>query len=120
MSWWATLEKDGKPVEVDRHEEGGTFALGGTPEAELNVTYNYGGHFREAWPEEIDGSGALRRMLDGRTGEETAPLLAAAVERLGTKRHSDYWEPTPGNAGRALDTLWRWAEEHPDATWRVR
>lgn len=120
MSWWATLQDaEGRPLRVARHAEGGVYALGGTDEAELNVTYNYGGRFREAWPEPLEGSGALRLMLDGRTGAETAPLLRQAVQRLGTEQYPDYWEPTDGNAGWALATLLAWAEEHPDGIWAV-
>jgi hypothetical protein len=59
MSWWVYLEDDGETVSVARHAEGGTYAIGGIKRAELNVTYNYGQHFRDAWPEPVVGSGAL-------------------------------------------------------------
>ena len=119
MSWWVYLDgEDGEPLPVKLHTEGGTYACG-ISFAELNVTYNYGDRFRQAWPEPIEGSNALRQMLDGRTGRETAPLLAEAVEKLGTMSSADYWAPTDGNAGRALDLLWRWATENPEGVWRV-
>ena len=121
MSWDATLEDPlmGDALEVESHSDGGTYAVGGTTEATLNVTYNYGGHFRKAWPESIDGSGALVRMLDSRTGKETYPLLAKAVATLGTDREDDYWAPTEGNAGYALAIMAGWSAQYPDGVWRI-
>lgn len=100
------LGKDGKPVQVERHAEGGTFALGGTNDACINITYNYAKHYRF-------------RELDGLEARDTISGLGEAVKRLGTKRDDDYWEPTPGNAGYAASILLSWAIEHPDAVWRV-
>jgi hypothetical protein len=119
MSWWVYLEDDGETVSVARHAEGGTYAIGGIKRAELNVTYNYGQHFRDAWPEPVVGSGALDQMLHGKRAGDTLPLLAQAVETLGTVPAEDYWMAHPGNAGAALATLRDWAREHPDATWSV-
>ena len=120
MSWWVSLEdENGRSLSVPRHTEGGTFVLGGTDEAELNVTYNYSARFREAWPEELRGHGALTQMLNGLTGADTIPLLEQAVAKLGTDRSADYWEPSAGNAGAALDTLLSWARTHPQGRWRV-
>lgn len=106
MSYWIYLESDA-PLEVANHSEGGTFALGGTNEPELNVTYNYAKHFD------------YRGELHGKTAAESVPALEAAVAKLGTKRASDYWASTPGNAGYACNILLGWAKQHPDATWRV-
>ena len=121
MSWWAKLEDPltGDALDVESHSDGGTYAAGGTTEAELNVTCNYGGHFRTAWPEDIEGAGVLVRMLDGKTGEEAYPLLAKAVKKLGTDRGNDYWESTPGNAGYALAIMAGWSAQHPDGVWRI-
>lgn len=107
MSWWITLENEnGAAVQVANHSEGGTYAIGGTTDAELNVTYNYAPHFGF-------------RSLDGRTGEETIPELEVAVQKLGTERSGDYWESTAGNTGHAIAILLAWAKEHPQAKWRV-
>ena len=44
MSVWIRLEDlQGRTLEAERHEEGGTYVVGGTTECELNVTYNYSG-----------------------------------------------------------------------------
>ena len=77
---------------------GGTYAVGGTTEAWLNVTYNYGTHYHTLWGH---GLGAF----DGKTVEEVRPLAEEAVAALGTERHSDYWKPTKGNAGAAMADL---------------
>lgn len=119
MSWWVYLEDDDGAVEVKRHQEGGTYALGGLDRAELNVTYNYGRVF------ELGAAAAgvpwegFREELDGKAARATLVKLRALVERLGTHKFDDYWAPTPGNAGAALDLLRSWAEQHPDAVWRV-
>jgi hypothetical protein len=120
MSWWVYLEDvSGQSVPVARHAEGGTYAIGGVERAELNVTYNYGKHFRNAWPEPIVGSGALGQMLHGKRASDTLTQLEQAVEALGTDVSDDYWEATPGNAGATLATLRDWAVAHPEATWSV-
>lgn len=126
MSWWISLEDHTAPqdcdygtdapdacpkpcypaVDVARHEEGGTYAQGGTTMASLNVTYNYGKLF------DFDS-------LRGRRGGETLADLAFAVANLGTETDPDYWKPAPGNVRRALSILESWAQQHPDAIWRV-
>ena len=114
MSYWITLCNEGENVIIDHHQEGGTFAVGGTSEACLNVTYNYGGHIRD----HLDKENGLR-WLHGKTGAETAAKLEHAVNELGTKQSNDYWEATPGNAGYALSILAKWAVQYPNAIWRV-
>ena len=49
-------------VEVPSFEEGGTLALGGTTEADLNVTYNYGKLFRFASLDGLTGAEAVKRI----------------------------------------------------------
>jgi hypothetical protein len=88
----------GSPVSLDQPHDfkGGTYALGGTLTAELNITYNYGTFYYQTL-----GDNGIRSLY-GLTAQEVIPLLAEAVAVLGAKRHSNYWEPTPGNAGAAL------------------
>lgn len=102
-------------VEVPRHTEGAITELYGSTEADLAVTYNYGALFRSALPPSTDGL----RGLDGVQAAEAIPMLEAAVETLGTEQDTDYWKPTPGNAGYALSALLRWARLHPSATFLV-
>lgn len=104
--------ESGAIVEVPRHVEGGTYAVGGIDLADISITYNYAQHFRD----HIDREKGLR-WLYGKTGAETIPRLQAAVMALGTVRDDDYWADTPGNAGHALSVLLGWARLHPAAVW---
>ena len=115
MSYWVYLEHpiDHGPLNVDQHSEGGTYVLGGTIDAELNVTYNYSVHIRSAM--HPDGL----RFLHERQAAEAIPFLERAVASLGTERDPDYWAPTAGNAGYALNILLTWARKHPDGVFRV-
>ncbi|MGI9345523.1 MAG: hypothetical protein ACR2PW_04580 [Gammaproteobacteria bacterium] len=112
MSYWIYLEDhDGNTLPVEHHSEGGTYVLGGVPEAELNVTYNYSERYSE--------HGFSLRDLEGKTGAETADQLLNLVAKMGTDLDNDYWKPTSGNAGHALSILAKWAREHPAGIWRV-
>jgi len=113
MSWWVSLEENGEPVEVECHQEGGTYCLGGSTTAELNITYNYGWFYKRFLHE--DGLW----WLDGKKAADCISKLEAAIQELGTQRHQDYWAPTPGNAGYALSILLKWAKQYPDAVFRV-
>lgn len=106
------LGADGSVVSVDRHADGGTYVIGGTTDAEINITYNYGQHI---WPL-IDGG---IKGLHGKRAGDCIDDLTRAVAALGVERDRDYWAATPGNAGYALSILLRWARQHPDATFDV-
>ena len=113
MSWDITLGKT-KPVEVDSHSEGGTYAMGGIDAAELNITYNYSKHYYN-WLDKKEG---LRWLAD-KPARETIKRLQRAVDALGTYRDKNYWLGTQGNAGYALSILLQWAIAHPNAKWIV-
>lgn len=115
MSHWVYLEnEDGKLVEVTRFEEGGTYALGGQTEAELNITYNYSPHYYRV----LDKKKGLE-WLHGKKAKGCIHRLEDAVAKLGTVRDQDYWKATEGNAGYALSILLGWAKANPEATFRV-
>ena len=114
MSWDVSLcDAFDSPVSVDRHEEGGTYVMGGTDTAELNITYNYSEHYNL-----LDKEQGLD-YLDGKKAGECIDRLEIAVAELGTTRDPDYWSPTKGNAGYALSILLRWAKQYPDAVFEV-
>jgi hypothetical protein len=96
----------------NHHIRGGTYAIGGTTEAWLNITYNYYPHFKQAFG---DDEGV--RCVYGKTGAESIPILNAAIAKLGDDVSSDYWEPTEGNAKRALCGLLALAQMRPDGVW---
>lgn len=91
--------------------QGGTYALCGTTEAWLNITYNYSQHFRQVFgPDGI-------RFLYGLSGAESIPVLQAAIDWLEDDEEEDYWRATSGNARRALVGLLRLARLAPHGVW---
>lgn len=107
MSFDIRLEDEhGIAVMVPPHEEGALVVVGGNFEADIQVTYNYSKHFKF-------------KDLHGMKAADTIEKLRQAVSFLGTTRHENYWEPTPGNAGHCCAVLLRWAEAHPEAKWNV-
>ena|ERR1017187_9297416 len=108
MSYWVSLQNDrGEIPEVDSFEEGGTYAMGGSTEADLSVTYNYSKLF------------SVKNELHGKYAYETIPILEAAVKRFGTEKSADYWEPTEGNVGAMCHVLIGWARQYPSLRWNV-
>lgn len=90
---------------------GGTYAVGGTREAWLNVTYNYGDIYCRVLGE--DGI----RSIYGMTGAESLPLLVGAAQLLADDATDNYWEATDGNAKRPLLKLAAMARMRPDGVW---
>ena len=114
MSWWVSLNDSGNPLEVASFMDGGTYAVHGSQEADLNITWNYSPYFYNT----LDAEKGIRWM-DGKTGRETLIALATAVSVLGTKQNDDYWRATKGNAGHALSILLMWAAMYPSGVWEV-
>lgn len=97
--------------DVPHHMRGGTYCVGGSPELSLNVTYNYAVHYYRVFGE------AGIRSIYGKTGAESVPMLNAAIAQLGDGTDPDYWQPTEGNAKRALCQLLAFAQMRPDGVW---
>jgi hypothetical protein len=119
MSWDISLcDDNGETVLFDKplHFSGGTYAVGGTSEAWLNVTYNYSAIFYRV----IDAEQGIR-ILDGMTAQDSLSLLATAFGKLDYDyERRDYWEPTEGNAKQALIQLLAMAcIVPPQSKWRV-
>ena len=94
--------KDGTVVELkERHAiTGGTYALGGTTEAWLNITYNYWRIFDRLFGE--DGI----TTIYGMNVKDARVLLVGAVARLGdAEPDENYWKACDGNAKKALAGL---------------
>jgi len=92
--------------------KGGLYTVGGTSEAWLNVTYNYDEHFYRI----VDKDKGIR-VLYGKTGAESIPILKNAITQLKDNVSDDYWEATEGNAKRALINLLAFAQLRPDGIW---
>lgn len=99
-------------ADTEHHVRGGTYAFGGTDELWLNITWNYGKHYRR-----VMGEKGIRTIY-GMTGAESTSVLKAAIDALGDDVHDDYWEPTEGNAKRALHGLLAFAQMRPDGVWK--
>ena len=127
----------GQPVEVDRHLEGGTYAIGGTTEAHLNVTWNYAfyyyAHLDEErgirWLYEKPARQCIGRLIQAIDAiEADAESERIELERLWgmyrqEKYHANmskpsaenYWTPTREHAIAPLKVLLHWAIDYPDA-----
>lgn len=104
----------GETLHVDtvHHMRGGTYAVGGSTECWLNVTYNFSEHYYRVFGEQGI------RTIYGMTGAESIPVLKAAMEKLGDDVDDDYWKATEGNAKAALASLLALAQMRPDGVWR--
>ena len=112
MSWWVSItdpETDQYMV-VEPFSEGGTYVLGGSSDADLNITYNYSAHYYRVLGLE-DGL----RGLDRAEAVSALPILRDGIKKLGTDESEDYWEATEGNARRALVVLADWCQQAVDA-----
>lgn len=121
-----------KPIELDAPHQmrGGTYCVGGSTTAALNITYNYAKHFERVIAggstselsqfDRVFGGGDDRgiRLLYGKSGAESIPLLESAVSKLGDDVDDDYWKATEGNAKRALLQLLSLARMRPDGIWK--
>jgi hypothetical protein len=103
----------GDVLELDdvHHMRGGTYCVGGTREASMNVTYNYSRHYYR-----VMGDKGIRTIY-GMTGAASLPVLDAAIVALGDETDGDYWKPTEGNAKQALCCLRTLAAMRPDGVW---
>lgn len=121
------VTKDTLSVDEKHHITGGTYAVGGTNFLDLNVTYNYGAHYRRIFGDEsveldsfdkmFGGGKTGIRKIYGMTGAESIPILEAGIAKLADDVSDNYWEPTEGNAKRALLGLLAFAKMRPDGIW---
>lgn len=98
-------------LDAPHQMKGGTYCVGGTSRASLNITYNYAKHFIR-----VLGEGGIRSIY-GKTAVETIPILETAISQLGDDASEDYWAATEGNAKRALIQLLTLARLRPDGVW---
>lgn len=112
MSYWVYLRSpEGETLSVDHHIDGGTYALGVTNQAEVNVTYNYSKVFNLL--------GFSIRDLHEKVAGDTIPILRALSQQLPDRPDDDYWAPTPGNAGHVIHAFLKWAKQYPTGIWEV-
>lgn len=123
-------------LETAHMMQGGTYALGGTRRAWLNVTYNYSQWYNEdgvfpSFPDDrfYDGRSGIRSIY-GMSGADAIPVLEHAVTAIEgmegdipeeERKHYEesgttgYWMPTKANALKPLHQLLALAKMRPDA-----
>lgn len=126
-------ENNGDTVHFDKKHfmVGGTYAIGGTNEAWLNITYNYSRWYKK--DDVFPGASGIR-TLDGMNAKDSIPLLHQAIQTLEATDEDlteeeirdyrisgadGYWMPTRENAIEALKQLLTMANIRPDTTWEV-
>ncbi len=107
--------------------KGGTYQVGGSYEAHLNITYNYAKHFRKVFGDEnvklsqydqLFGGGQTGiRKLYGMSGADSIPILKKAISELKDDVSENYWDATEGNAKQSLIQLLALAKMRPDGIW---
>ena len=100
-----------RKLDAPHYMRGSTYAIGGTTDAALDVTYNYSPIFRRTF-----GDRGIRAIY-GMTGAASIPVLDAAIAKLGGDVDADYWKATEGNARQALKHLRELARMCPDGVW---
>ena len=121
-------------LEAAHHMRGGTYAMGGTTEAWLNITYNYADwYYRPGVFARTKKASKGIRTIYGMTGVESIPVLKKAISKLESmdedisddKRQkceahgaTGYWMPTRENAIKPLYQLLAMAQMRPDGVWR--
>ena len=112
---------------------GGTYALGGTSEAWLNITYNYAQWYYKdgVFPNNGDHKSGIRAIY-GLSGAESIQVLQHAISALEEmtedlsaeeikeyEQHGSggYWLPTRENAIKPLYQLLAMAKMRPDGVW---
>ena len=98
-----------KVIELDEPHfmRGGTYAIGGTKELTLNITYNYSENYSK--------HNFSINDLDEKTAIDVIPELEHVISELGDEVDPDYWKPTDGNAKKALIQLLTMCRMRPDA-----
>lgn len=100
-------------IEVDNPHfmQGGTYAIGGSKELWLNVTYNYSEILYK-----VMGKNGIRSIY-GLTGAKSIPILKSAIAKLNDNVNHNYWKATEGNVKQSLIQLLTMAEMRPDGVW---
>jgi hypothetical protein len=104
----------GETIELDEPHQlrGGTYCVGGTTEATLNVTYNYAKHYYR-----VMGEKGIRGIY-GLTGEQSIPCAGDRRRSAGRRPEAaTTGQPTEGNAREALMDLLALARMAPHGIW---
>ncbi len=115
-------------MDAPHQMRGGTYAIGGTDEMWVNITYNYA---RWYYKDYAFGEKGIRSIY-GLSGAESIPVLKKAISGLEDSDEelpyeeakscfeqgaTGYWLPTRTNAIRPLYQLLALAQMRPDGVW---
>ena len=119
MSYDLTLRdpvtKETLTLDTPHYMTGGTYAIGGTTELWLNITYNYGKIYSQP---NLFGEEGIKSLM-GLSGAESIPILEKAISELGDDVDPNYWNATEGNAKKPLYQLLAMARMRPDGIWDI-
>jgi hypothetical protein len=105
------VTKETIEVGTPHQMRGGTYQVGGSTQLSLSITYNYGKIFQK-----VLGKDGIRAIY-GMTGAESIGIIKGSAAKLSDDVSDDYWQPTEGNAKRALLQLVALAQMRPDGVW---
>ena len=73
----------------------------------FNITFNYAQIFARHGLSIVKREKTERgiRTLEGKTAAECVRILTSVIPKMGNETDPDYWEPTEGNAKKALVNL---------------
>jgi hypothetical protein len=108
-------ESTNEPFQLDEQHgfKGGTYAVGGSNETRLNITYNYAPQFKK-----VLGFDGIRTLI-GMNGGDSVGLLEDAINNLNDDVDDDYWKATEGNARKSLEQLMVFAKSKPEGVWMI-
>lgn len=98
-------------INEEHNLTGGTYAVGGTKELYLNITFNYCNIYKEYDLYIPD--------LDNQLVVDVISKLCSVYAEMEGEPSDNYWEPTEGNAKRALKNLITLCSMAPDAKIKV-
>lgn len=122
------VTREALQADVAHQMRGGTYAVGGTSEMWLNVTYNYAKWYYKDY---AFGEKGIRAIY-GLSGSESIPVLRKAIDGLEASKEelpedevkecaengiAGYWVPTRENAIKPLYQLLAFAQMRPDGVW---
>jgi len=91
---------------------GSIYAVGGTTQLGLAMTYNYADRLYKV----INGG---IKALDGSLAANAIPILEKAIAQLGNEMGISYWDSTDGNVKTALYQVLAICRMRPDGIWKV-
>lgn len=132
MSYFVALvdpvSRESLCFESVHYMRGANYVIGGSDQAELSITYNYGRWYRKDYAFGKNGI----RSINGLSGAESISVLKNAIAGLEESKEelpeeevnqcleqgvSGYWMPTRENAIRPLYQLLAMAQMRPDGVW---